>query len=367
MSHLEKYEFNESLLDEVQKESVIWDITSQQYKSPATERSGMTWCRNSSGMQRLLAISSVRCNENRAKAYQTLRDMFPQEMTTVDIGSGVMVEQLQLDNLTRGCPGNPGKFSRGLLRILFSPEELKGKSLFGKKCNAKKEQEAREGLDPVRVKAVIVLERGTNATMSAQSMQLPSELIISLVRYEPALWDQRTAVYRNADVRADAWKRVVRSLGLAETHENIKLVSNRWRNLRDTFAKKIRELKKKSGAGVSDVVPKWKYFDHLLFLKDIIEPRPSTMATATKKQLVDELRVRGLRCSGRKDELIARLIRDNTTRQALEPTDSSTKDQAAYDDDNDRQAHLETLSADNARLRAELNRLCRFTPKPGPA
>ncbi|KAL1443640.1 hypothetical protein MTO96_045908 [Rhipicephalus appendiculatus] len=80
------------------------------------------------------------------------------------------------------------------------------------------------------------------------------------------------------------------------------------------------------------------------------------MATATRKrQLVDELRARGLPCSGRKDQLIARLISDNTTRQALEPTDSSTKDQAAYDDD--RQAHLETLSADNARLRAELNSL----------
>ncbi|KAH8034350.1 hypothetical protein HPB51_023354 [Rhipicephalus microplus] len=81
----------------------------------------------------------------------------------------------------------------------------------------------------------------------------------------------------------------------------------------------------------------------------------STMANATKKQLVDELRARGLRCSGRKDELIARIIRDNITRQALEPTDSSTKDQAAYDDD--RQAHLETLSADNVRLCAELSSL----------
>ncbi|KAL1417167.1 hypothetical protein MTO96_000650 [Rhipicephalus appendiculatus] len=81
----------------------------------------------------------------------------------------------------------------------------------------------------------------------------------------------------------------------------------------------------------------------------------STTATATKKQLVDEMRVQGLRCSGRKDQLISRLIGDNTTRQALEPTDSSTNDQAAYDDN--RQAHLETLSADNARLRAELNSL----------
>ncbi|KAH8009148.1 hypothetical protein HPB51_010938 [Rhipicephalus microplus] len=81
----------------------------------------------------------------------------------------------------------------------------------------------------------------------------------------------------------------------------------------------------------------------------------STMANATKKQLVDELRARGLRCSGRNDELIARIIRDNITRQALELTDSSTKDQAAYDDD--RQAHLEALSADNARLCAELSSL----------
>ncbi|KAH8028797.1 hypothetical protein HPB51_019789 [Rhipicephalus microplus] len=81
----------------------------------------------------------------------------------------------------------------------------------------------------------------------------------------------------------------------------------------------------------------------------------SRMANVTKKQLVDELRARGLRCSGRKDELIARIIRDNITRQALEPTDSSTKDQAAYDDD--RQAHLETLSANNARLCAELSSL----------
>ncbi|KAH8035052.1 hypothetical protein HPB51_004293 [Rhipicephalus microplus] len=81
----------------------------------------------------------------------------------------------------------------------------------------------------------------------------------------------------------------------------------------------------------------------------------STMANATKKQLVDELRAQGLRCSGRKDELIARIIRDNIPRQALKPTDSSMKDQAAYDDD--RQAHLETLSADNARLCAELSSL----------
>ncbi|KAH7956969.1 hypothetical protein HPB52_014019 [Rhipicephalus sanguineus] len=73
----------------------------------------------------------------------------------VDIGSGVMVEELQLANIKRGCPGNPSKFARGLLCILFSPDELKRKSLFGRKCNAKKDLEAKDALDPVMVKAVI--------------------------------------------------------------------------------------------------------------------------------------------------------------------------------------------------------------------
>ncbi|KAL1422822.1 hypothetical protein MTO96_021682 [Rhipicephalus appendiculatus] len=81
----------------------------------------------------------------------------------------------------------------------------------------------------------------------------------------------------------------------------------------------------------------------------------SPMATTTKSQLVDELRARGLQCSGRKGELSARLIRYNTSRLAIEPTDPSTKDQVA--NDHDRQTHLETLSADNERLRAELNSL----------
>ncbi|KAH8032781.1 hypothetical protein HPB51_001840 [Rhipicephalus microplus] len=90
--------------------------------------------------------------------------------------------------------------------------------------------------------------------------------------------------------------------------------------------------------------------------KCVHDPRPQQDGQCNEKsKLVDELRARGLRCSGRKDELIARIIRDNITRQALEPMDSSTKDQAAYDDD--RQAHLETLSADNARLCAELSSL----------
>ncbi|KAH6921168.1 hypothetical protein HPB50_027843 [Hyalomma asiaticum] len=49
---------------------------------------------------------------------------------------------------------------------------------------------------------------------------LPNELLISLVRIEPALWDQRSRVYRNADERADAWRRVAHGLGLDVTDES---------------------------------------------------------------------------------------------------------------------------------------------------
>ncbi|KAH6948539.1 hypothetical protein HPB50_024982 [Hyalomma asiaticum] len=47
----------------------------------------------------------------------------------------------------------------------------------------------------------------------------------------------------------------------------------------------------------------------------------STVASATKKKLVNEPRTRGLPCFGRKDDLIERLVRD-TSRRATAPTDT---------------------------------------------
>ncbi|KAL3212975.1 hypothetical protein MRX96_035797 [Rhipicephalus microplus] len=111
--------------------------------------------------------------------------------------------------------------------------------------------------------------------MSSEAARFSTELLISLVRQEPALWNQRSATYRNADARAGAWRRVISTLGLALTDENVKLAYNRWRNLRDTFSRKLREQKKKSGAGVVKATPKWKFFNLLLFLKDVTKPRPT--------------------------------------------------------------------------------------------
>ncbi|KAH7940902.1 hypothetical protein HPB49_007745 [Dermacentor silvarum] len=103
---------------------------------------------------------------------------------------------------------------------------------------------------------------------------ISNELLISLVQFEPALWDQRSDMYRRNDARLNGWKRVVKALGLVVSQENINLIVRRWRNLRDTFGKKVKELRKKSGAGAGEPASKWKYFDMLLFLRDIVEPRP---------------------------------------------------------------------------------------------
>ncbi|KAH9364876.1 hypothetical protein HPB48_018177 [Haemaphysalis longicornis] len=73
----------------------------------------------------------------------------------IDIGLGVLVEEPGLVALKECCPGAPAKFARGLLRQLFTKEELRGKSLYGRKSNAHPGCAQREGLDPVKVKAII--------------------------------------------------------------------------------------------------------------------------------------------------------------------------------------------------------------------
>lgn len=72
----------------------------------------------------------------------------------VNIGGGVLVETTLLERLHSHCQG-PTKFARHLLRSIFTVEEMRGKSLFGKGSNANKNAVVKEALDPVRVNAVI--------------------------------------------------------------------------------------------------------------------------------------------------------------------------------------------------------------------
>ncbi|XP_077483392.1 uncharacterized protein LOC144093677 isoform X3 [Amblyomma americanum] len=70
--------------------------------------------------------------------------------TKVDIGGGVLVKESVLQQLNM-CQGVPGKLARALLRHVFPPEELQGRSLFGGKTS----KGQKDGLYPVRLSAVI--------------------------------------------------------------------------------------------------------------------------------------------------------------------------------------------------------------------
>ncbi|KAH7985681.1 hypothetical protein HPB49_026312 [Dermacentor silvarum] len=59
-------------------------------------------------------------------------------------------EQLQQ---TQDCLGS--RFARGLLKVLFTAEELENKSLFGRRSNAHKDAAQKEALDPRRVNAIL--------------------------------------------------------------------------------------------------------------------------------------------------------------------------------------------------------------------
>ncbi|KAH6919466.1 hypothetical protein HPB50_029546 [Hyalomma asiaticum] len=97
----------------------------------------------------------------------------------VNIGSGVLVEQSVLDRLRAHCHGLPTKFARNLLRHIFSPEELQGKSLYGKGTNRHKDDPPKEGLDPVRLDAVIGY---TCSNYPTTAVQLKSSLSSMLSR-----------------------------------------------------------------------------------------------------------------------------------------------------------------------------------------
>lgn len=87
--------------------------------------------------------------------YPKIMSKFMASIMQVDIGSGVLVEEGALEALRSNCPGAAAKFARGLLRIVFAPDELRGRSMLGKPCNVKKDGTRKEALDPTRLQAVI--------------------------------------------------------------------------------------------------------------------------------------------------------------------------------------------------------------------
>ncbi|KAL3246055.1 hypothetical protein MRX96_057974 [Rhipicephalus microplus] len=88
------------------------------------------------------------------------------------------LEKTLLERLHSHCNG-PTKFARHLLRGVFTLEEMRGKSLFGKGSNANKNAEVKEALDPVRVNAVIGY---TCSKFVTSTLQLKNSLSSMLAR-----------------------------------------------------------------------------------------------------------------------------------------------------------------------------------------
>uniref|UniRef100_A0A131Y5L8 BEN domain-containing protein n=1 Tax=Ixodes ricinus TaxID=34613 RepID=A0A131Y5L8_IXORI len=72
-----------------------------------------------------------------------------------NIGNGVLVPSTLLATLNKNYRSQPNKLARHLVRIVFTAEERRGKSLNGKACNARKDIPAKECIDKGKMDAII--------------------------------------------------------------------------------------------------------------------------------------------------------------------------------------------------------------------
>ena len=86
------------------------------------------------------------------------------------------------------------------------------------------------------------------------------EALINLVHQYPALWNKQDAKYKDSNYKDAKWKEITEILCV--TKED---VIKKWKSLRDTFMRQ-KHIKSKSGDGLGDCKPKWKYYDIMSFI-----------------------------------------------------------------------------------------------------
>ena len=86
------------------------------------------------------------------------------------------------------------------------------------------------------------------------------EALNDLVHQYPALWDKQDGMYKDSSYKDAKWKEIVEILHL--TKED---VIKKWKSLRDTYVRH-KNIKSKSGDGLSQCKPKWKYYDIMSFI-----------------------------------------------------------------------------------------------------
>ena len=86
------------------------------------------------------------------------------------------------------------------------------------------------------------------------------EALIDLVYQYPALWDKQHTKYKDNNYKDARWKENAEILSVSKD-DAIK----KWKSLQDTHVRQ-KSIKVKSGAGLSDSKPRWKYYTIMSFL-----------------------------------------------------------------------------------------------------
>ena len=96
------------------------------------------------------------------------------------------------------------------------------------------------------------------------------------VQAHPAIWNKTSQDFKDARMKENAFEEILANLTISFSNTDLvqKLLSSVeearkfWRNIKDTYVRKKRETKGKSGAGLNDVKGKkdWPFFYMLQFL-----------------------------------------------------------------------------------------------------
>ena len=87
------------------------------------------------------------------------------------------------------------------------------------------------------------------------------EALINLVHQHPTLWDKQGAMYKDSNYKEAKWKQIAEFF----LHLNKEDVIKKWKSLMDTYVRH-KNFKSKSGDGLSQCKPKWKYYDIMSFI-----------------------------------------------------------------------------------------------------
>ncbi|XP_064463088.1 uncharacterized protein LOC135373996 [Ornithodoros turicata] len=119
--------------------------------------------RENERLQRKLSKAKKKCDmQNMVTQMSQVVEAATQERASaivsspkVDIGLGVLVDEVILHRIGSMSGNCPKRYARGLMRAVFTTEELCGGTLTGNSCNAKRELSRRPALDQTRVSAVL--------------------------------------------------------------------------------------------------------------------------------------------------------------------------------------------------------------------